>query len=1382
MLPHILHSTGRAVAVVHNQTHAFRNVLQLQSSGPSSGSGSGWGNGPGPGGSKYGAGSRFYTGYNSAGRAVTQANAVTSQDGPTIQVDEQEEVAPKRAILPTPSRKPRMRSSSVSMGVSGRMERGEKLGVLKTVQLHTRGKHAFAPVESMASAKERLLADPLPVVPTTTTITTTTTQPLLVRRNSTSAPLSPLLNATEPPIPLPEANGQPTEQSEQPTSESKASRGPFDVDISNLRYLANTGDAANKLPKAVRRILAKHDKPSVEVFNTIFWAFIKTRAEGTPLGPIIDAYNAMLNKSVLPNVETYELLIQVLTTRDQEVHRAKVSLDLRMKRQPLVGRTESALSEGDQERRAQLEQEDNFASAMSLFEGVLAVGGKDQLQASTFVRLVHCAANHSDVHAAIHVFAQLESLQIPIPIPMYRYLILAFSNAGQIEQAEEIFKSFVDAGVRSKLARYPAHLAQAGRQAHIMVWNTMMEAYFRAGAPEKAIELVDQVLKSEAGNNFTPADVPIATSSMFSTVISGFLQAGDVASALAWFDKLLTQEKAPDDPYQGISGGVMRPDGLSWFLMLDALATHGMIEDMNRIFKVLKDVHVEDSIRITSTMRLILYTANFDYLDKRTADRDAAVALVDWMLQDLAEAREESASHLQWNKLMRIMCSHLVTYGALDRAARVFHDATVQIYTDGNISLSVNPILMAQVMGRKVQNFIQRVYRVVYQGAGALSFLPALLLARLAHQLELQYDLMFAPVLLHAYGLAKADGTLEFTTFTAEEWEVLLMHAAHFELNALDGNPAQLPHIRHFAFSGDVLSLLEEFRSRDAAFETLSEDVRQRIVSVVDKKMGVEGRQELFASYGPAYAATSEHYDQLRYRALENAVVKSADLLEPVEAQLLPLDEQLQIKSDTYLSRAITHVLGSVAVVVQERQLNKAYKMFENGLQRGVAPAPYVLCRLIEGWGRFGALDRVRELYTAAQAVLAQEPAESQRYEWAAVENSMVIALAHAGHVDAAHVHRARILAQGLAPSADAYGILVQLVRDTTDDTSGAIALFQEAVERGVKPNMYLYNNIISKLSKARKADYALELFQQMKASGVRVSSITYGTVIGACARVGDVASAESLFKEMTRSRNFKPRVPPYNTMMQLHTTTKPNRVSALYYYDEMRKAGVSPSAHTYKLLLDAYGSVEPVELEPMEKVFSQLLKDKSVEVTGAHFASLINAYGCVSKDLDKAISVFESMGTYARAPKPDAVAFEAIINAIVAHKQTDLLPVYINKMVEAGVHMTAYIANFLIKGYANVGDLEKAREIFESLSNPPTGVAAPNNHVPHSPDMSSEVPVMAPVYREPSTWEVMVRAELGAGNRDAALDLLERLRERQYPEAVYSRISGILTDFSVPQ
>jgi len=86
-------------------------------------------------------------------------------------------------------------------------------------------------------------------------------------------------------------------------------------------------------------------------------------------------------------------------------------------------------------------------------------------------------------------------------------------------------------------------------------------------------------------------------------------------------------------------------------------------------------------------------------------------------------------------------------------------------------------------------------------------------------------------------------------------------------------------------------------------------------------------------------------------------------------------------------------------------------------------------------------------------------------------------------------------------------------------------------------------------------------------------------------------------------------------------------------------------------------------------------------------------------------------------------------------------------------------------------------RGMFENMADPPVGVAAPNNHAPHGNANETPVPSNAPVYREPSTWEVMIRAELGTGNREAAVTLLERLKQRHYPQAVYSRIAGIMLD-----
>jgi pentatricopeptide repeat protein len=128
----------------------------------------------------------------------------------------------------------------------------------------------------------------------------------------------------------------------------------------------------------------------------------------------------------------------------------------------------------------------------------------------------------------------------------------------------------------------------------------------------------------------------------------------------------------------------------------------------------------------------------------------------------------------------------------------------------------------------------------------------------------------------------------------------------------------------------------------------------------------------------------------------------------------------------------------------------------------------------------------------------------------------------------------------------------------------------------------------------------------------------------------------------------------------------------------------------------------------------------------------MINAWGCVMKDLDRAIEIFESIKKKDQA-LPDAVVYEAFFSALFTAKRLDLVSQYLERMRESSVHMTAYIANVLIKGYTSIGQMDEARAIFDSLVDPPIGVAAPHNHVTPSDSYAPAVPPDAPVYREVS-------------------------------------------------
>ncbi|KAF9476928.1 hypothetical protein BDN70DRAFT_934636 [Pholiota conissans] len=209
-----------------------------------------------------------------------------------------------------------------------------------------------------------------------------------------------------------------------------------------------------------------------------------------------------------------------------------------------------------------------------------------------------------------------------------------------------------------------------------------------------------------------------------------------------------------------------------------------------------------------------------------------------------------------------MVAGELIALGELNLASRVYYDRTVEYFASGKVSQSNAPHLVAAKQSRARRKL-------------------------------------------------SSNGCTMLCALSPEDWDILLTYASYFEINALDGNLAVLPQTTGLVFPG-MLSLLENFQAQGAWFESLSGDARQRVISAVDRVLDPEARQELLASYGPAYLETAQR---------------------PPTGTALPA------------------------------ALEKAYTLFENGLKKGVAPAIFDIYRLIEGSGRLKNLDNVRELY-----------------------------------------------------------------------------------------------------------------------------------------------------------------------------------------------------------------------------------------------------------------------------------------------------------------------------------------------------------------------------------------------------------------------------------
>ncbi|TFY63357.1 hypothetical protein EVG20_g6353 [Dentipellis fragilis] len=1360
---HLLHHTARAAAAAQTQAgQTLRNVLGLQSSGSQSANGltswnaagsSSWGSGhAGAGGAKYHTGSRFYSGYTGPGRAITQANASTA-DPEAAETDE-DEPTPKFKSTSS-AKKSRVRSHSLSVGSHGRPDPRENVGVLEAIKLYARSRHAFAGSHLLEAAQP------------SSEVAANGNPPRLTRRNSTSSTDSISASGDHipdiSPAPVTLAFGSVDPAAPQSTSPPNlaSSHGPSTSLFNELRLARDKADPS-LVRVALNKLQSIDQQATVSDWNMAMDALVAIRAPGEPVTEILNVYNNMVKLSIFPNTETYSLLIQLLTDREHEVHSAVSLLQRRIERRKQLGVTNSPESFADEQRIAGLQAENNFASALSLFYAASALPQSRRLPYHSYSSLLRVCSLNGNLDAAIRIFADIEKRigDKGMPASIYGNLLAVYSSISDIEGAKVVFNEFRRVCAASKIAWADDKLDMA-RRGHIITWDRMIEAYFQNGDAASALELLEQMLDTPNGTNFGVKDIPCPAQSTYTQIIMGFLRIGDTTSAISWLERLVEQGHAVETIWTP-TVVPPRPHRELFVSVLNKLAFPDTVHQLNRVYKLMSQVYHDTYGRpMHWKLRSMVYEVNVKHLQNNSVDSQEALATLEFLTGQVLGPREFWDANLRefggYPEIATLVDLY-AKYGAPHQAVQLI-EGTPKRSRAIEPSQSVDFITLAEISG-----LVETLSSALLFDNGVARVIPLPVLLRLMsywqkHSVPLSAS--FADAVTRAYDAEKLEHGLP-SELSSEEWtEVAVATSLHGQL-------LQLPVSEVVQRNQGFLSDLAQVQFNLADLPAL---VSESLLRPILEKEGFDATKRFLGELGPSFEALLS--------ATTDTTVVDASLDASADA---PTTARFEI--DTYQSRFVddyTNYPDPSAAL-------EAFSRFQSGAQLGLYPNPEVIARLMDALGRVKEMEKVFVLYDASQNVLGclEHDKEAQAYSWAKIENAMLLAYAHNGDGVHADMHRIRLLESGATPNSDAYGALIQSVKETTDDTSRAMAYFEESQMRGVKANIYVYNTIISKLAKARKADLAIDFFRRMKTDGIMPTSVTYGALIAACCRVGDAQSAETLFEEMASQPNFKPRVPPYNTMMQFYVQTKPNRPRFLHYFQAMKKANIRPTAHTYKLLIDAYGTIEPVQFKNVEETFAQLVGDKSVTVQGSHWAAMINAYGCVAKNLEKAASIFDSIATHATTlsnsrPLPDAITYEAMINVLVTLRRTDLIPHYIERLQKSGIHMTAYIANLLIRGHAASGDIEKARAVFENLSDPPVGVAAPNNHAPHDGSVESRsVSPDDPIFREPSTWEAMVRAELGNGNRNEALALLDRVLARQYPESIYNRISGIMLDDAV--
>ena len=905
---------------------------------------------------------------------------------------------------------------------------------------------------------------------------------------------------------------------------------------------------------------------------------------------VVKVYNSMLDRGISPTPGAIKRLIQSLAWRDIEIHKAL----------EWMNRWEEENTPGvppisHQEQRTRFAREDNFAPAMALIAATYARKLSLSLSLSTYDNLLECCTFRADVKSAIQVYAHMERAGVKPDAKTFSMMLRTYAAAKDLEGAIEVFSEFRVAARNGKMkwameeGQEPEQATDAAKEtpspadedsskplspraaaACITVWNSMIRTYFECSNPAGALALLEKMMDSNVGLYFTANDVPLPSGQTFGDVIRGFIDTGDVQTGLAWFKRLLEQTDAPPARNDVPLVTPSRPDRGTWNAILHGLYQNKMAEELNELVVLAESLGQPDTLLHPSHWNWVWRT-NLVAMQDPTTSKERTTQLLDFVRKMIVESELRHEAEGATGAESRIwQCIGLyVAQRRMDEALELLflayarHRTLVDKAGEASQHAALVPLDRIRTMLRSFEASVLDTASV--EGGCFPSFPNLLEYLKIYDQAGLMPSQRAGWYYLNAF-LHHHEQPMD--SLPDRSWPRLAAMAVATCQSVFWEAQAPVADANHV---WQIISFLQIVNRHSRGFESLGNHNVHRIHQILLHHLGEARTREVYASLGGRFATVEDYLPQFVKVATRSQSSPQELLAEsrPANFTAPPIPLRIDVAASKWVAEGSTIGKWRTSVTPEV-----AFERLESCIQRGQGINPEELGRLIMLLGQNRRLDLVRQAYYYGQQILASLNMNKawQSAGWFSLEDAMVCGLAHCGEMDAASVHRARIVAHGGLPSPNAYGALIANIKETTDNASVATELFEEARRLGVQPHEYMFNTYISRLSRARKTEQALVVFAEFKERGLKPTMVTYGAILGGCARVGDTVNAEELFQEMITSACGVPRIPPFNTMMQMYVHVKPNRERALHYFDLLKHYSVSPTSYSYKVCEEFFG------------------------------------------------------------------------------------------------------------------------------------------------------------------------------------------------------------------
>ncbi|CAK7242481.1 MAG: hypothetical protein STHCBS139747_003975 [Sporothrix thermara] len=301
----------------------------------------------------------------------------------------------------------------------------------------------------------------------------------------------------------------------------------------HLTTLSEAGRYA-EIPAVFEAMLVAGVQPIASAYNALLMAAIHLPIDRMEvISKALDVYTDMVRRKVLPDSDTFDILVGLLASRSLELSVKKTTLEEKRLRYGGMDEPGKFMFASHELEYAIAAEEDRLDYAIKLFESSVAVN-KAAYSAETYHQLISACAQSGRLSDMLQLFGHMEANKIAPFAATFPAMITAFANAGDLISAVECYEEYRNLAIANDDGE-PSLLDRLDVQVYAAVINAYVTCDKLAGAL-KFYEKINEQYGVRA------ADMKDAL--VNGGFVQGFISRGIYTTALEWAQSIDKGAKA----------------------------------------------------------------------------------------------------------------------------------------------------------------------------------------------------------------------------------------------------------------------------------------------------------------------------------------------------------------------------------------------------------------------------------------------------------------------------------------------------------------------------------------------------------------------------------------------------------------------------------------------------------------------------------------------------------------------------------------------------------------------------------------------------------------------------------------------------------------------